>query len=84
MLVPKETDTALKTKAKFIKLLSNGKLLIVYTPKPDETNTTVSVWTVHKLVLEGEFIVVGEITCVLASAEYFFIALASNKVLVYD
>ena len=45
-LYPKDVDACLKSKAKFIKLLSNGKLMIVHAMKSDEKVQVVSIWTV--------------------------------------
>jgi hypothetical protein len=58
-LVPKETDAALKSKAKFIKLLSNGLILIVHSQKPEEKEQQITVWTMHKLSTQLEFSIAG-------------------------
>ena len=84
VLVPKETDANLKSKAKFIKVLQNGSILIVHDQKPQEAESQLSVWSPHKLIMEFEFSLSGSINCIACSSEYLFFGMAANRVLVFN
>lgn len=58
--------------------------MIVHSQKPQDTESFLSVWSSHKLLIEREFTIAGSINCVACSSEFLFFGLVGTRVLVYS